>query len=68
MIWTVIEWVSTVTSFGGTLAVAYHQHWGWIFGIIADFGFVVFAVNKKLWGFFSLCFGYMIVNLVGWLN
>jgi nicotinamide riboside transporter PnuC len=66
--WVVIEWLSTLVSFGGTLAVAKHHHWGWLLGVAADFGFVVFALKQKLYGFLSLCFGYMVINLIGWFS
>jgi len=68
VIWTIIEWVSTLTSFTGTFMVAKHIHYGWLLGVAADFGFVIFAVQKKLWGFLSLCFGYMLINWIGWLS
>lgn len=64
----ILEWVSTLTSFAGTFMVAKHIHQGWLLGVAADFGFFVFAVNKKLWGFFSLCLGYCIINLIGWFS
>jgi nicotinamide mononucleotide transporter len=68
MIWTVLEWVSTAMSFTGTSLVANHNHLGWLWCTLADVGFVVFAVNKKLWGFFSLCLGYAAINIYGWLQ
>jgi hypothetical protein len=64
----ILEWVSTLTSFAGTFLVARHHHQGWLFGIAADFGFVAFAINKKMWGFFSLCLGYLILNTIGWVS
>jgi hypothetical protein len=68
MWWTILEWVSTSTSFAGTFGIARHWHPGWLLCCAADTGFVVFAVNKKLWGFFSLCLGYAAINFYGWLQ
>lgn len=60
-----LEWGSTALSFLGTLLIARHWHVGWYFCFWADAGFVVFAVRKKLWGFFVLCLGYGALNLIG---
>lgn len=66
--WVVVEWLSTAVSFAGTFGVARHWHTGWLFGVAADFGFVAFGIRKRLWGFTSLCLGYLILNWYGWLS
>jgi nicotinamide mononucleotide transporter len=68
MIWAVIEWTSTLVSFTGTYLIARHVHCGWMFGVAADFGFVAFGIRKRLFGFTSLCLGYMVLNFYGWLQ
>jgi hypothetical protein len=66
VIWTVIEWAATATSFAGTFLIARHAHQGWLLCCLADAGFVVFACEKKLWGFLTLCLGYTAINFYGW--
>jgi nicotinamide riboside transporter PnuC len=66
MIW--LEWVSTAASFLGTLLVARHHNEGWLVNFLADVGFVIFALNKRLFGFLSLCLGYAIINLYGYFQ
>ncbi len=61
-----LEWVSTLLSFSGTAMIASHHHEGWLYCTVADAGFVIFAVNKRLYGFLSLCAGYAVLNLYGW--
>ena len=65
---TVLEWAATLVSFTGTGLVATHHAQGWWLCMIADVGFVIFALNKKLFGFLALCAGYAVLNLIGALN
>jgi hypothetical protein len=60
-----LEWASTLVSFAGTGLIATHHWQGWYLCAGADAGFVVFACEKKLWGFLTLCAGYLLLNVIG---
>ena len=68
MTWIILEWISTLASFVGTGLIAKHIHCGWLICVVADIGFVVFSIHRKLWAFLTLCSVYTILNLVGWLS
>jgi hypothetical protein len=63
-----LEWGSTLLSFAGTALIAHHAREGWWLCFWADAGFIVFALRKRMWGFFSLCLGYAVLNLMGALS
>ena len=63
-----LEWTGTALSFLGTYLVTQHIHWGWALNLLADVLFCIFAVNKKIWGFFALCMGYLLLAAVGLLS
>jgi hypothetical protein len=64
----IVEWASTVASFTGTALIAHHVRDGWLLNTIADGGFVVFALAKRMFGFLGLCLGYAVLNLIGYFS
>jgi hypothetical protein len=68
VVWTIVEWVSTLLSFAGTVMIASHLREGWLYCTVADVGFVIFAVNNRLYGFLTLCACYAAINLYGWFT
>ncbi len=59
-----LEWFGTFLSFTGTIIVAQHSVVGWWICAIADLLLIVVSLKAKLYGFFALCFGYLIINVV----